>query len=217
MLVRHHRAAVFTITLFSIWRLTSENIFLLFTKGNIQFSHNETHSTQRGFPLLPTPYTDTHRHTQTHTHNHPMENHCSAPFSKCCIWDISSLTPGIQFCETRWERFCRGNEVESGIIHCARLSWITSAREGWVWKEIQCFATSVSEAKNETDAPWKSRSGQKRQKRKERRATLSRWTCLHLSDVAKVVPGEPEASVMSVLFQLITRKDRSKGTLGKRK
>lgn len=38
------------------------------------------------------------------------------------IRDISSLTPGIQFCETRRERFCWGSEVESGIFHCAGLS-----------------------------------------------------------------------------------------------
>lgn len=53
-----------------------------------------------------------------------MANHCSAPFSMRRIRDISSLTPGIQFCETRRERFCRGSEVESGIFHCAGLSWI---------------------------------------------------------------------------------------------
>ena len=38
------------------------------------------------------------------------------------IRDISSLTPGIQFCETRRERFCRASEVESGTFHCAGLS-----------------------------------------------------------------------------------------------
>lgn len=45
-----------------------------------------------------------------------------SPFSMRRIRDISSLTPGIQFCETRWERFCRGSEVESGIFHCAGFS-----------------------------------------------------------------------------------------------
>lgn len=81
---------------------------------------------------------------------------------------------------------------------------------------MQYSATSVAETENETEAPRKSRSGQERRKRRERRATLSKWTCLHLSGAAKVVPGEPGASAMSVRFQLITRKDRSKGTLGKR-
>lgn len=51
----------------------------------------------------------------------PMANHCSVPFSMRRVPDISSLTPGIRFCETRRERFCRGSELESGIFHYAGL------------------------------------------------------------------------------------------------
>lgn len=72
----------------------------------------------------------------------PMANHCSAPFSMRRIRDISSLTPGIQFCETRRERFCRGSEAESGIFDCAGLSCHppgSGERERGLggWREIQ--------------------------------------------------------------------------------
>lgn len=110
--MRHRRAAVvyqpaaFRVTLAS-------EIFPLFTKGNTQFSHNEIHSTER-------------LHSPSPPHPHPplppMANHCSAPFSMRRIRDISSLTPRIQFCETRQESFCWASEVESGIFCCAGLS-----------------------------------------------------------------------------------------------
>lgn len=105
----------FTSPLLLEWR-SSEKYSPLFTKGNTQFSHNEIHSTQIGFT---TP---------------PMANHCSAPFSMRRIRDISSLTPRIQFCETRRERFCRGSEVESGIFH---YCW-TQLPSAWIRSERGC-------------------------------------------------------------------------------
>ena len=144
------------------------------------------------------PPTHTHTKTYIHIHTHPMGNHCSAPLSKRCIRDISSLTPGIQFYETRWERFCRSNEVESEINHCTR-----HVRKGWRRKEIQYFAASVSETKNGTEAPPKSRSGQERWKRKERRATLSKWTCLHLPSSSRGARSlSHERSILCKEFQI---------------
>lgn len=41
-------------------------------------------------------------------------------------------------------------------------------------------------------------------KKSKSRTTLSEWTCLHLSNVAKAVRGEPDTSAMTVPSQLIT-------------
>lgn len=109
----------FTSLLLLEWRSTKK-YSPLFTKGNTQFSHNEIHSTQRGFTLLAPP---------------PMANHCSAPFSMRRILDISSLTPRIQFCETRQESFRWGSEVESGIFYCAGLIYHPPGSEAGVGVE----------------------------------------------------------------------------------
>lgn len=104
---------LFTIPLLLLWS-SPEKCSPLFTKGNTQFSHDEIHPTQASVSSFP-------------SHGESL----LSPFSMRCTRDISSLTPGIQFCETLWERFCRGSEVESGIFHFAGFSFhLLESEEG---------------------------------------------------------------------------------------
>lgn len=138
-----------------------------------------------------------------------MANHCSVPFSMHRIQDVSSLTPRIQFCETRWERFCRGTEVESGIFHCAGLSchWPGSGAErGCGGKYSRRFLPQQFEKQRnehklfaEVGQPRKDEEG------RGRSTTLQKWPSLHLLHVAEVVTGKPEVSCMTILLCRITR------------
>lgn len=84
--------------------------------------------------------------------------------------------------------------------------WITVVRKGWTWMEIQVSSPPQCEIQNETKVLQKiSRSTQGRLKKSKSRTTLSEWTCLHLSNVAKAVQREPDASAMTVPSQIITR------------